>query len=93
MTSKLHLVLPVDFRMVDCPVAELKDDVASGTDGRIVRRDKDGLFEAMCQGDEQVGQDHRVLAIQVARRLVGENQHGVVHEGERRRYPLLLAAA
>jgi hypothetical protein len=72
-------------------VAELEHPVGARRDARIVRREQDGLAPV----DEVAQQPHDVagvLGVEVARRLVGEQQTGPVDQGTRERDALLLPA-
>src|SRR5437763_5043721 len=76
----------------DLAVAHLADAAAHGGGLRVVRDHDDGLVEAVVHLLKHVQDDGRVLRVEVARRLVGEDECGAVDDGARESDALLLAA-
>ena len=62
-------------------------------DEGVVGHDHDGRAQLAVDPSQQAEHVARRLAVELARRLVGEHDVGVVGEGHRDRGPLLLAAA
>src|ERR1043165_6542371 len=86
LTSALALYLYTRDGGNDLAVAHLDDAAAHGGGLRVVRDHDDGLVEAVVHLLKHVQDDGRVLAVEVARRLVGED------DGARQGDALLLAA-
>src|ERR1051325_2840792 len=86
----LHLHVP--RRLDDLPVAHLYDMTAHGGGLGVMRDHDDGLVEAEVQFLEHVKDDRRVFGIEIARRLVGEDDGRARDDGARKGDALLLAA-
>src|SRR5437763_3291349 len=76
----------------DLAVAHLDDASAHGGGLRVVRDHDDGLVEAVVHLLKHVEDDGRVLGVEVARGLVGEDEGRAGDDGARERDSLLLAA-
>src|SRR5918912_50632 len=75
----------------DLAVAHVDDAAAHGGGLRVVRDHDDGLVEAVVHLLKHVQDDGGVLRIEVAGRLVGQDDGGPCDDGARERDALLLA--
>src|ERR1043165_3879871 len=92
LTSALALYLYTRGGGNDLAVAHLDDAAAHGGGLRVVRDHDDGLVEAVVHLLKHVQDDGRVLAVEVAGRLVGEDDGGLRDDGAGEWGSLLLAA-
>src|SRR5215213_3344185 len=88
MTSHLY----ISRRLDDLPVAHLYDITAHGGGLRVMGDHNDGLIEPEVQLLKHVEDYRRVLGIEIARGLVGEDDGWTGNDGTRKGHALLLAA-
>src|SRR5207245_4543091 len=79
------------WRRLDATVAHPHRPLRAAGDRRIVRDQYHGL-SFLVQADQQLDNDLRSLGVEVARRLVGPDDGGLMHQGAGDSDPLLLAA-